>query len=298
MTSTLGIATLAAVGLLVCGLPARTLAAQATARTLEPELAARPVQLEVDVGGLSGYEGFDPAIYDTMMQQALSRALESRGVEQVDEGADGADRVRIGLVWRDFDASVYEVEVAVTRAGGRSRTLPSQLCEYCTDDELVAKAESQLDAALEVLAKAEPQEPVETDPGDGGTVVADPPVVEEPSERRGLAPLAGVGIGVVALGAGGLITGGVLLGRDDRVGLAPDGGLELETTSYRPPAIGLVVGGGVLLAAGVTLIAVGQLRHGKRRDSEGSEARGSSRRFTWSPAAGPDGVSLRLSGRF
>ncbi|MEX1366785.1 MAG: hypothetical protein AB1Z98_26905 [Nannocystaceae bacterium] len=231
MTSTHCIATLVAAGLLVSGLPARTLAAQAAARTLEPEPAARPVQLEVDVGGLSGYEGFDPTIYDTMTQQALSRALESRGVEQADDGTEGADRVRIGLVWRDFDASVYEIEVAVTRAGGESRTLPSQLCEYCTDDELVAKAESQLDAALEVLAKSEPQEPVETDTGDGGTVVADPPVAEEPTERKGLAPLAGVGIGVAAVGVAGLITGGVLFGRDDQVGFAPDGGLELETTS-------------------------------------------------------------------
>jgi hypothetical protein len=250
----------------------------------------RSVRVEIDVKGLAGYEGFDPGVYESMARTTVTDALRERGYEVVTAG-DGVthstDVVSLVLSWRDFDASSYELTYAVQRGGGERRTLTEHVCERCTDDELSIAVASHLDEALAELsgaASSSTGDPsVEADPGPAGR--------DEPPRPR-LAPLAAVGLGVGVLGLGGVVAGAILVSKGDRVEPSPEGDAQLLGTDYTTPGIAVLVSGSVVLAAGVALVVVGQVRHARRGREVGRA------RIGWRPAIVRHGAGVSLAGRF
>lgn len=259
----------------------RARAGSAPTTTVAP---APQVRLEIDVAGLGGYEGFEPEVYEAMARLALTDALRERGYEVDAAGEADTSRIGLALSWRDFDASSYEVELWVQAKQGERRALPQHLCERCSDDDLVAALEQQLDEAIDALER-EPS-PVGVEPVGP---VAPASTEEQPPPRR-LAPLAAAGIGVGAVGLAGVVVGASLASRDDRLELAPDGHRELVGTDFATPGIAVLVSGGVLLAAGITLVVVGQRRQAKQRREP--------RAVGWAPTVTRHGAGLGIAGRF
>lgn len=260
-------------------------AAPATARVEQ----ARRVRLEIDVDGLRGYEGFDPAAYEAMVRLALTDALRGRSYEVIAPGdaAAGEGAVILALSWRDFDASSFALAYSVQRDGGDPRAIPVHTCERCGDDELVAAVESHLDEALAALEReATPSgvEPV------GPTTPASSDHASHPPRR--LAPLAAAGIGVGALGLGGVVVGAILASKDDRLEPSPEERRELVGTDYATPGIAVLVSGSAVLVTGIALVVVGQVRHARRGRGSGDS------RVTWGPAATRHGAGVRIMGRF
>jgi hypothetical protein len=119
----------------------------------------------------------------------------------------------------------------------------------CSNDELLARLDEPIAAAVERLRKTVAAGGHEDPPP-----VGEPPVSPAPSdvEYRRLTALGTAGIVTGAIGLTGAVVGGTFLGLGERV---PADRQHLER-DYRPPGVGLLVSGGVLLVTGVALLVV------------------------------------------
>jgi hypothetical protein len=119
----------------------------------------------------------------------------------------------------------------------------------CSNDDLLVRIDEGIAAALERL-----QEPIASHGGTEPSNHQDHPPDHPPVEvaYRKLTGLGRAGIVVGALGLSGVAVGGVFLGLGERV---PEDRLHLER-DYRPPGVAVLVSGGVLLAAGVSMFVV------------------------------------------
>ena len=256
------------------------------------ESAPTQVQLHIDVTGLE-HADHDESHHARITRSAMTRDLEAAGFEVVssDTATDGP-AIRFALAWIDFEMFVFELKASVTVKDGEERALKTRKCNDCTSDELVAMMGLQLNEAIEILREPEPEpEAVPSDPVDDIEPSIEPSATtegeSEPKQNR--FPFVGVGIGVTVLGLGGVIAGGVLLGRDVDNDGEQDGFSSTDRTSYRPPGIATLAGGIAFLVAGAALIVVGQRRKAKRGKNEKTGASSGRRRITWSP--GVTGIS-------
>lgn len=281
-----------ALAIAVAGFPLLAQAGPAaTKQEVVPE-ESRRVMLEIDALNMEK----ESSTYEGMVLYAITNALTARGFQVVEDNAD--EIIGITLSWENYEDSVFGVEWSVVTRHGAMRRLPVAICDRCNDNDFVASIEARLDEAIALLDDVEDK----SDPGTKGAVG---PAAETDGagqderlgKRRGLAPMAGVGIGVAVAGAIGIVTGAVFFGRGEKTEAGP-GADDVDRTNYRPPGIGLMAGGGAFVVVGAVLIAVGQVRHNKRARSEKATSIFNARRITWQPRVTRDGAGFGISGRF
>ena len=157
-------------------------------------------------------------------------------------------------------------------------------CERCTDSELVAKVRevvTRLTGQM-LYARAEDEPNSDAGPGDNDSREADVPRADGTDTRR-IGPLGGAGIGLLAVGIGGVGAGIPLAIRPAAVRGDPG---EIEERSLRPLGIGLSVAGGLLVAGGAALIAIDVTRRKKQR------------RTTYMPSVTARQITFTISHRF
>ena len=202
----------------------------------------------------------------------------------------GAPGIRIEVEGRYLD---FRFRVIPMRDGEPVGEPETQECK-CSNEDLLMGIDLGIQDAILKLGEA-PSEPG-SEPEPQPSPEPEPEPAPEQSERSGLSPMTGAGIGAAAVGVAELIAGAILVTRDDERAFASSGALEIDRTSYRTPGIVSLGVGGVLVLAGVALVTVGLARPGKSSDAGSS--RRSSRRWSWAPAVGPTAFGAQLKGKF
>lgn len=256
----------------VLGVPASAIAGPAQA-----EGARVRVVIDAEELGEAG------PFFQDKVGATLRAAVEQAGY-QLEDGirADATVRVRISF-FNEADLD-YQVHVEIS-AGAELVQLETLDCAQCVDDDLLGKIDDQhaqvlagLERAL-ALVQQRPQPANEDDPPVEGT-----------KQPKAIGALGYGGIGVAALGIGALVAGGVEFGRgkiyDDRTRIAN----ELTFVDHRPVGGALLGVGGVVVAAGVTMLVVDLVRASKRRQQPHAGLA--------IPLLGPSMLGLGYSGQF
>lgn len=206
---------------------------------------------------------------------------------RVPEGAR-AQWIAVTIVGSTYD---YRVAVVAVRDGeplGPARE-PTR-CE-CTTEELLARVDAGIEAAVERLRAPAPSEPM---PRVASPATASAPLPEPrrdgPSPARGrpdtrarhLGPLGQTGVGVTVAGAGLVTAGIVLVARPKQIRGQPG---DVEIRDLRGGGLGLAVTGGVVLATGVALVVA---------DRVGARPRATA----WAPVLRPGMVGISIARRF
>jgi hypothetical protein len=213
----------------------------------------------------------------------LRAALEQAGYG-LDDGirADATVRVRISF-FNEADLD-YQVHVDIS-AGPELVQLEILGCPQCVDDDLLDKIHGQQAQIIAGLERALGTAHDRTQP-------ASEDETPKPQRAKPIGPimaLGGVGIGATTLGIGVLIAGGVEFGRGrvyDELTQIPT---EHTFVDHRPIGGALLGVGGVVIAAGVTMLVVDIVRSRKRQRQQVGLAH---------PLLGPSIVGLGFSGRF
>jgi hypothetical protein len=212
---------------------------------------------------------------------------EQHGITAQEEADPTLDAIIVRLSWIDYEDSQYRVVVSTRRPGQRAQVVEEFECE-CVGSELWGAILERLPAAVEQLdEEPEPEpavpevQPQSTEPDEGEGTPSEP----EPAERKPMGVLGKVGIGVGAVGAVGLIAGGVVFSRgkpfDD-----PTGNAQVRDGSdFETPGVVVMAAGGAALLTGVALLVVDRLR--PRANGRGPSA-----------AVLPTPGGVMLSGRF
>lgn len=233
----------------------------------EAEPAGRDVavQLDVDVSALPDDR------YTTALRGSVSRrqteVLARAGVD-VRDGAAGV--LRIELRRYGEDGIHYRAKLVIV-GDDREAATREITCEACTDAQLLEKVDAETAELADLLvreeAAAEPVPAPTTEVGatepvgeQAGAAKAVGPATSDEQPRRRLGTKGNVGIGLLAAGVVGLVTGGIVLSQ----------GVELEEPSgrlwdrngrdYGPPGIAVMAVGGVALVTGATLVILDATR--------------------------------------
>ena len=99
--------------------------------------------------------------------------------------------------------------------------------------------------------------------------------------------LGGIGIGLMVIGAGGVVGGSVLLSMGNEVELMGGDPTMTDERDYRRPGIGFLAGGTSILVAGAALLIADRIK-----------ARRAKKNLSITPALGRNVAGLSLSGRF
>lgn len=240
----------------------------ATKPAATPNVASGPLRIEID-------RTIDDA--NLLSGWILERDLGVTKEIPLVEGHEQWVAVQIG-------GATYEYRVSVTPMRDGAPLDPAkgpEVCECNSEALLILLDERIAAAAAELRARPpdESHEPESThDPFGNETVVDEP--------RRRVRTLGSVGIGVAVLGAGLLSAGIPLMLRDDEFhGGAWQAPATRSTHGY---GIGMAVGGGVALVAGVSLLAVDLVRQRQRRVAVAP---------TWGPQHAGLVVAWKLGGR-
>lgn len=156
------------------------------------------------------------------------------------EGAPGRERwISVEIDGRYLD---FRYRVVGMRDGEVVGEAEGWVACECSNDDLLARVDGAIAAAVERLRTeptAEPSEPT-------------PPVVPAPSEvqYRRMTSLGTAGIATGAVGLAGAVVGAAFLGVGERV----SGDHQYLQRDYRPPGAALLASGGIVLAVGVGLL--------------------------------------------
>ena len=186
------------------------------------------------------------------------KALEERhGVATVDDR--NAPAVVVKLSWKDYENSVYRIEISARRPGEPLRLVEAFEANCINDTALANAVVAKLGVAVAQLEvrKAEPAEDHPTQPDRG----AEDPTVTTPKDKedRGAAPLGAMGkagIGLLAGGAAGVLAGGIVFAQGRKPDHSPGWALDETGRNFQPPGIALMVSGGAALVAGAILLGV------------------------------------------
>ncbi|MCA9651986.1 MAG: hypothetical protein KC501_18870 [Myxococcales bacterium] len=248
--------------------------AMSTVASAEP---ASPPRLEVVI---------EPGLEDAELFPGWVAELEPELEPGSSSQAEGpAIRVEIGGRYLD-----YRYRVVALR-DGEPVVAPSaaKTCE-CSRDDLLLRIDQELDASIDRLAAAsEPEPRPEPRPG------PEPGPSPQPAlQQRRMTWRGGVGIGVGAMGLGGVIAGSTMIGIGERI---PVDAQHLSR-DLRTPGIAVLGAGSVVLAAGLGLLIADLVicrKHGPwcRVDREGEQVGDRPRLAPWVSTTG-----LGLAGRF
>jgi hypothetical protein len=175
----------------------------------------------------------------------------------------------------------YQCEVWISRddevLGERRRVE----CTLCTESEIVQRVETTVaEMVAQLPAVADEPAPATSEPSEPSPGAVPPtPSDDDPSPR--LRALGKAGAALVAVGAAGAITGGVLVALPPKVDVDDP----LYEVSYRPPGIATLAAGGAVLVAGVVMLVVDRRR---ARD----------RTTALVPTLGPGAAGVSVVGRF
>lgn len=271
--------------------PAAPLAASA-----EPSAAVDRVVLEVDHAPLLQQQKASAAEKSGFfVRDDAARALRERHrVEVVDDTA--APAILVKLAWKDYENSVYLIEVSTRRPGEPPKLVESFEATCINNSALVDVVLAKLPTALEQLAAPQKRapKPVVTEPTHEpeGSSVQDPQ--GNPAGRDAEvepAPLGPVGIVGIVVGVGGLGMSGFGISRlvkgetrerdaqRDQFGVARD---------FRPQGRAFLGAGVGVAAVGVTMLVVDLTVLRKRR----------TRAVAIVPSFGSDAAGLEVRGRF
>jgi len=171
----------------------------------------------------------------------------------------------------------YGISVLLGREGQAlaAARQPSMIKCECGSDEMLDRVAGAIEDGVRVLAEVEAEERVAEEKAEAEAEAEAARQEEEEEERtreaerlaRQQAPyrpsLRGdAGIGIGAVGVVALVVGIPLSLRSTEV---REQGERIEVRSTRPAGIALAVGGGVALAAGVTLVVLDVVAHRKRK---------------------------------
>jgi hypothetical protein len=240
------------------------------------------VRVVVDTKALGDAE----APFAAEIDQTLRAAVEEAGYVLDDSvRADATVRVRLSFFnQEDLD---YQIDVDIA-AGEQLVRLETVGCPHCEVDQLLARVDgrhTEILAALErALVRSREHVPPEGETPEGET----PPVQEqEPGKPKPFGTLGGLGIGLAVLGVGTIVAGGVELGRGTIYDDVSRVTTERSFVDHRPVGGALLGVGGVVLAAGVTMLVVDIVRSKKHRHAGLAV-----------PLLGPSIVGLGYTGQF
>ncbi len=198
--------------------------------------------------------GLDGA--DRIEQSIVAEGEAQLDIQRLEATLDPAAPKYIGV---EVGGEDYDYSIRVTADRGPGQPVGAAIVTGCTcsETELVrAVLKEVAEAAQRFGARAVPAGA----DGNGGTAGPTEPPAPDASTRQPprdgktapLGPAGWAGVGVAVVGAGLLIGGGVLYGRENV------GGTQLEATreSFRPTAIPLLAAGGAGLLAGAALLIV------------------------------------------
>jgi hypothetical protein len=229
-------------------IPTTLLVALAVGSPAAPE----GVSLRIDDSALLAHER--PAVVEhttLFVREDATKALgQSPDVTLVDDPQAAA--ILVTLSWVSYEDSIYGVAVHTQRPGEAARLVEQFECE-CINSGLAKAIVERLPAALGQL------EPPTTGPGPAVTGPATGPV-DEPAVRKPLGTMGKAGIGLLAAGVAGTITGGIVFAQQRRY---DEDDPEREVWSgrdFEPPGVALMVTGGVIAATGLVLLVVDRVQ--------------------------------------
>lgn len=214
---------------------------------------------------------------------SLRAAVEAAGYA-LEDSVEAEATVRVRITYFNADDRDFQVHVEIS-AGAEMVRLESVGCPNCADEALVAVIEGQRDEILAALERTssraeEPQQqPQQVEP-------ENEPIAPTPAPKP-IGVLGGVGIGVAVLGVGAIIGGGVELARGKVYDDVSRTRWDRTFVDHRPAGGALLGVGGVLLAAGVTMLVV-DIVHSKKRREHAMAV----------PLLGPSMVGLGYTGQF
>ncbi|MCX4240147.1 hypothetical protein [Paraliomyxa miuraensis] len=247
------------VALLVAGSPAG--ADASPSESTASSTAVDAVRFEVDHSALLDQQMAEAAEASArfVREDAVKALGEQHGVAAVDDR--DAPAVVVRLSWKDYENSVYRIEILAQRPGESLGTVEAFEANCINDTALAEAVVGKLGAALAVLEEPEPQAEVgeqEPKPGPGtdhGHETA-PPETPDDRPRKPLGVLGRAGIGVAVVGVGTLVSGGILFAVGERFDPSTRRVPDLDGRNFAPPGVALMVTGGAALAAGAILLLV------------------------------------------
>lgn len=255
---------------------------------------AREVVLRIEHERLLEQESAE-SVQDTteyLRQDGAQALKEQHGVDVVER--TGAPEIIVTLHWVRHDDSVYGVSVKTRRPGEAPREVDAFECE-CIDSGLSRAVLARLPRALEQLEEGREAEPAKSEGS-----VAEPPAPEvevgepdpdggedvEPRRGRPLGAMGKVGIGLLAAGGLGLISGGVVFAQHQRLDANEAGGRYRSQVDFEPAGVTAMVVGGAAMVTGAVLLIVDRGRGRRMKDGRASAQ-------LWPSTSG-----LLLTGRF
>lgn len=223
-----------------------------------PAPSERQVAFRVESKALLEHQAADVADDTTyFVRTDGAKALaETHGVRVVDEPS--APVIIVRLSWVSYAKSNYSVRIEVARSGKPPELVETFECT-CGDSDLTAAVIARLPAALERLETRESptSDPlVEQEPASAEPVAATANGPTDGMARKRLGGLGRAGIGVGAVGAATLVSGGIVYAQGRRPEQPLGQFEERDGKDFRPPGIALMVTGGAALVTGVVLLAV------------------------------------------
>lgn len=239
-----------------------------------PSTTVDAVRFEVDHGGLLDQQMVEAAEASArFVQEDAVKALgETHGVRVVDDR--DAPVVVVRLSWKDYENSVYRIEILASRPGEPLRTVEALEINCINDTALSEVVVAKLGGALAELEEPKPEPAEDAPKPEPG---ADEPAVATPREPedRGSVPLGAMGkagIGLLSGGAVAVVTGGIVFAQGRKLDNPGGRIIEPQGRDFRPPGIAVMVTGGVLAATGVALLVVDRVR-ARRNGSNAARVR-------------------------
>lgn len=199
----------------------------------------------------------------------LGPVLEEADLHVVSPPEDGEQTLSVRVKAFDEEQRNYEVDLQLGVEGGET-TLATVTCEACNERRLIAELVQEIPRLVELHEENYAKD------GDAiplGQSEVDRPVLEVPmrlvdsaeTKPKRMSALGGVGIGVAVLGVGGLAVGVVEFGRGKIYDDVQLYAWERPYVDHGPPGLALLGVGAVVLASGVTMLAVDVIGMKKRR---------------------------------
>jgi hypothetical protein len=214
----------------------------------------------------------DPAVaarLEPEIAKQLGPVLEEADLQVVTPPEVGKQTLSVQVTAFDEEQRNYEIELQLAGEGGAT-TLATVTCDACNERRLIAELIEELPRLVELheekYAEAGDAIPLEK-PGVDPLVPEVPErLVDSPeTESKRMSALGGVGIGVAVLGLGGLVAGGVELGRGKVHDDVPRLATYQTGFDHQPLGLALLGVGAVVLASGVTMLAIDSIRMKTRR---------------------------------
>jgi hypothetical protein len=233
-------------------------------------MAAPPAPPDGDAGSFVNLE-IDAEILGSAVAPRLERdiaiglgpALEQADLHVVSTSEIGEQTLSVRVITFDEDQRNYKVDLEMSSDGGVVTMFTAQ-CDACTERRLIAKLVEGIPRLVEMHEENQ-----------GEAIAREPPPPREPSQgaqpalggsKRTIGPVGITGAAMIGVGVLALAAGGYLLGRD----VEPDGAFSpalspIPTKSFLPAAGGTLAAGVALAGVGATLLVLDLERARKGR---------------------------------